>query len=124
MKFFKKKPKHTPRELPPWEEVVKMMYDKDLHAPCDYEIIDVIYSTDKAHRYLILKSDDLLTYRYERLQACDEYELLCLPDGALPAYWLPHESGAKPIFNDLDILMRELKAEPLYKTYFDNNTEL
>ena len=119
MKRFKKKAEEKTTQLPSWEEIVSRMYDEELYCPEDYIIVKVIYSADKAHRYVVFKSDtDYLTYVYEKLQAYDEYELTYFPSD-LPAYWLPNEDGARRIFNDIDIFMRELKAEPQYKTFFD-----
>lgn len=34
------------------------------------------------------------------------------------AYWQPENSGAKPIFDDMEILIRELAATPEYKLFF------
>ncbi|MDE6475109.1 MAG: hypothetical protein K2L70_08430 [Clostridia bacterium] len=117
MKSFKKQ---TEIPKPTWEEIVSMMYDEDLCCQEDYEIVQVIYSADKEHRYVISKSDtNRLTYEYQKLQVYDEEEMAYFPSGSLPAYWLPIENVAKPIFDDINILMRELKAEPQYKTFFD-----
>ncbi|MDE6028724.1 MAG: hypothetical protein K2F90_00175 [Clostridiales bacterium] len=115
---FRKSKKSPPKVLP-WDEIVKIMYDKDFRAPDDCEIIDVVYSYDKAHRYLILKSNDgYFRYQYEYLIAYDEDELIYFGDDS-PGYWLPHTLSPCPLFNDMTILMRELKAEPDYKTYFE-----
>lgn len=117
MKLFKKKV--TSSSLPSWEEIVSMMYDKDLHFADEYKIVDVIYSQDKSHRYVILKSNDgLLTYKYQKLTVYDEEEAAYFP--TLPADWVTYESGASPIFDDINVLKRELKADPPYKTYFEN----
>lgn len=116
---FRKSKKSSPKVLP-WDEIVKIMYGKVLSVPDDCEIIDVVYSRDKAHRYLILKSNDgYFRYQYEYLFAYDEDELICFGADSLPGYWLPHTLSPSPLFNDMTILMRELKAEPDYKTYFE-----
>lgn len=83
----------------------------------DGAVVDVLFSEDKTRRCIITKaSDGILSYSFEKLEAYDEEELCWLEKGAFPAYWYPYNGSG--IFNDMDILMRELKAEPEYKIYF------
>ena len=48
--FQKEKPKEFPA-MPPWVEIVKMMYDKSLDAFVD-EVVRVVYSADNTMRYV------------------------------------------------------------------------
>ena len=102
-----------------WEEIIKLMQDKEL-SYADSQVIDAIYSLDKAHRFVILKNDlGHFTYIFESLELYDEDELKYFPPSDdVPAYWLPRDNFLKPIFDDISVLMRELKAQPEYKTFF------
>ena len=53
--FQKEKPKKFPA-MPPWVEIVKMMYDKSLDAFVD-EVVRVVYSADNTMRYVVLKDE-------------------------------------------------------------------
>lgn len=115
---FRKSKKSPPKVLT-WDEIVQIMYGKNLSVRDDCEMIDVVYSRDKAHRYLIFKSSNgYFSYKFEYLFAYDEDELIYLGEDSLPGYWLPHDTHGFSLFDDMTILMRELKAEPDYKTYF------
>lgn len=120
MKFFKQKNVIKKRNLPTWEETVESMRDKGLNYIDGYKIIDVLYSTDNEHRFVILRVDDnYLTFSFESLQPYSEEEMMNFTDNEF-AYWLPEDNGAKHIFDDIEILMRELMATPEYKTFFGN----
>lgn len=107
-----------PKCVPTREEIVESMHDKGLNYIDKYKIINVLYSSDNEHRFVILKADDnYLTYSFESLRFYDNDELSYCSDGEF-AYWLPENYGSKPVFNDLGILMRELTATPEYKTFF------
>lgn len=105
-----------------WEEIVKLMYGKELNY-CDCHPIDVIYSLDKAHRYVILKTDiGYLTYQLESIALYDEEELKYFPHSdEAPAYWRPCDNldKSKSIFDDIKSLMRELRSQSEYKIYFE-----
>ncbi len=120
MKLFKHKNSKKLQQMPVWEEVVETMYGKDLNNTEGYKIINVIYSSDKEHRFIILESDDnYFTYSFESLYPYDEAVLKYITDN-LFAYWQPENYGAKPIFDDMEILMRELKTAPEYRSFFEN----
>lgn len=110
------------RVLPPWSEIVTEMYGKDL--PKDrtdgFTLLEVIYSLDKAHRFLILKSDEnTWSYSFEELVAFEEYELSFIDAEQYPAMWIPKDTGFKSVFDDIELLKRELKISPEYKRYFE-----
>lgn len=121
-KLFKKKPVV---EIPPmhsWETVVEMMYDKYLDAFSD-EVVKVIYSKDRWMRYVVLKDEkEFFTYQLEAIYQYDEdeWKYICSHDNVLPAMWEPFRGiVGKSVFENIDELLNELKAEPEYKQYFD-----
>lgn len=120
-KLFKKKLKEETPPMPSWETVVEMMYDKHLDAFSD-EIVKVIYSKDRSMRYVVLKDEKgLFTYQLEAIYQYDEdeWKYICSHDNALPAMWEPFRGiVGKSFFENLDELLKELNAEPEYKSYF------
>ncbi len=116
MKFFKRKNVNKSRPLPTWDETVEIMRNEYLNY--GDKIIDVISSTDGAHNFVILKSDcNHLTYSFESLKPYEPEFMKYFDDNEI-AYWQPENSGAKPIFDDMEILIRELAATPEYKLFF------
>lgn len=120
-KLFKKKPVV---EIPPmhsWETVVEMMYDKYLDAFSD-EVVKVIYSKDRWMRYVVLKDEkEFFTYQLEAIYQYDEdeWKYICSHDNVLPTMWEPFRGiVGKSVFENIDELLNELKAEPEYKQYF------
>ena len=120
-KLFKKNSKEETPPMPSWETVVEMMYDKHLDAFSD-EVVKVIYSKDRSMRYVVLKDEkDFFTYQLEAIYQHDEdeWKYICSHDNALPAMWEPFIGiVGKSIFENMDELLKELKAEPEYKRYF------
>ena len=120
-KLFKKKLKEETPPMPSWETVVEMMYDKDLDAFSD-EVVKVIYSKDRSMRYVVLKDEKgFFTYQLEALYQYDEdeWKYICSHDNALPAMWEPFRGiVGKSFFENMDELLKELNAEPEYKSYF------
>ncbi len=120
-KLFKKKLKEETPPMPSWETVVEMMYDKDLDAFSD-EIVKVIYSKDRSMRYVVLKDEKgFFTYQLEAIYQYDEdeWKYICSRDNALPAMWEPFRGiVGKSFFENMDELLKELNAEPEYKSYF------
>ena len=120
-KLFKKKSKEETPTMPSWETVVEMMYDKHLDAFSD-EVVKVIYSKDRSMRYVVLKDEkDFFTYQLEAIYQydVDEWKYICSHDNALPAMWEPFRGiVGKSVFENMDELLKELKAEPEYKSYF------
>lgn len=126
MNFFKRlfqneKPKEFP-PMPPWAEIVEMMYDKSLDAFVD-EVVRVVYSADNTMRYVVLKDEKgLFTYQLEAIYQFDEdeWKYICSNNVALPAMWEPF-SGivGKSFFENEEELLKEMKEEPEYKQYFE-----
>ena len=119
--FQKEKPKEFP-PMPPWAEIVKMMYDKSLDAFVD-EVVRVVYSADNTMRYVVLKDEKgLFTYQLEAIYQFDEdeWKYICSNNVALPAMWEPF-SGivGKSFFESEEELLKEMKEEPEYKQYFE-----
>ena len=119
--LFRKKPKRDIPPMPSWESIVEMMRDKHLDAFAD-EVVDVIYSQDCSMRYVILKDENgLFTYQLEAIYQYneDEWKYICSHDNGLPAVWEPFRGiVGKSVFENIDELLNELKAEPEYKQYF------
>ena len=120
-KLFKKNSKVEIPPMPSWETIVEMMYDKHLDAFSD-EVVKVIYSKDRSMRYVVLKDEkDFFTYQLEAIYQYDEdeWKYICSHDNALPAMWYPLIGIVdNSIFENMDELLKELKAEPEYKRYF------
>lgn len=126
MNFFKRlfqneKSKEFP-PMPPWAEIVEMMYDKSLDAFVD-EVVRVVYSADNTMRYVVLKDEKgLFTYQLEAIYQFDEdeWKYICSNNVALPAMWEPF-SGivGKSFFENEEELLKGMKEEPEYKQYFE-----
>lgn len=120
--FQKEKPKEIPA-MPPWEEIVEMMYDKCLDA-FTVEVVRVVYSIDKTMRYVVLRYEQgLYTYQLEAIYKLDEDEwryALSHNDYALPAMWESLGCAVgKSLFDSEEELLKEMKEEPEYKKYFE-----
>lgn len=119
--FQKEKPKEIPA-MPPWVEIVKMMYDKSLDAFVD-EVVRVVYSADNTMRYVVLKNEKgLFTYQLEAIYQfdADEWKYICSNNVALPAMWEPFRGiVGKSFFENEEELLKEMKEEPEYKQYFE-----
>ena len=119
--FQKEKPKEFP-PMPPWAEIVKMMYDKSLDAFVD-EVVRVVYSADNTMRYVVLKDEKgLFTYQLEAIYQfdADEWKYICSNNVALPAMWEPFRGiVGKSFFESEEELLKEMKEEPEYKQYFE-----
>ena len=104
--------------MPEWNEIVEMLYDKNLDC-FDDEIVRVIYSKDKAMRYIVLKSGTgFFSYRLEKIYQLDEEEwsYRCSFD-LTPAFWQDVDYGNKSIFSTLEDALNELKQEAEYKFF-------
>lgn len=115
--FGRKRDKTNTVVVPSWEETVKIMHGKDMNFAD--EVVDVIYCADGSVRCVLLKSD-LGSYKYlfERLFAFDEDEFVIFGRDIDPGYWQPIYDF-KSFFDSEETARREMKADPLYKTYFN-----
>ena len=118
---FKRKSKELIPPSPSWETVVEMMYDKQLNV-FSGEVVRVIYSKDRAMRYIVLKCENkVFTYQLEAIHQFDEdeWKYICAHDNALPAMWEPFRGiVGKSFFENIEELLKEIKTEPEYKQYF------
>ena len=114
---FRKEKRIVP-PMPEWNEIVEMLYDKNLDC-FDDEVVRVIYSKDKALRYIVLKSDKgFFSYRLEKIYQFDEEEwsYRCSFD-LTPAFWQDVDNGSKSIFSTLEDALNELEQEAEYKFF-------
>ena len=114
---FRKEKRIVP-PMPEWNEIVEMLYDKNLDF-LDSTVEKVIYSKDKSKRYVVLKSDKgFFTYRLEKIYQLDEEEwsYRCSFD-LTPAFWQDVDNGSKSIFSTLEDALNELKQEAEYKFF-------
>ncbi len=124
-KLFNKNRQLEIRPIPPmpsWDEIIELLHDKNLDSFCD-EVINVFYSKDNSMRYIVLKDGKgILKYHLEEIYQFDEDELkyTCLNDGEVPAMWEGslRGNGGASFFSNEEELMKDLKAEPVYKQYF------
>ena len=119
-KFLRKfrKEKRVVPKMPEWNEIVEMLYDKNLDF-LDLTVEKVIYSRDKAKRYVILKSDKgFFSYRLEEIYQLDdeEWSYRCGFD-LTPAFWQEVDNGSKSIFSTLEDALKELEQEAEYKFF-------
>lgn len=121
-RLFSKKTNKNNRPRPEWETIVKTMHDKGLDAFSD-EVVKVIYSKNMSMRYVILKDESgIFTYQLEKIYQFDdqEWSYICSYDNAPAATWVPFEGVFRTsFFSNTEDLMREIKAEPEYKQYFE-----
>lgn len=119
-RIFQKQSEKTTPPRPTWDEVVEIMYDKDLTF--DDELVKVVYSIEKSKRYVVLKNKKgFYTYRFETLYAFDEEEWRYTYSGedTLPGMWESLSSGKnRSFFGTEDEAMTDLIAEPAYKEFF------
>lgn len=123
-KLFNKNKQLEIKPIPPmpsWDEIIELLYDKNLDSYCD-EVINVFYAKDNSMRYVVLK-DEKGIFKYHLEEICqfdeDEWKYICSNEGALPAMW---ESClgtcGSSLFANVEDLMIDLKSQPEYKQYF------
>lgn len=120
-KLFQKQKSQQAPSMMSWEQIVDIMYNQHLDAFAD-EVIDVIYSSDRSMRYVILKDEKgLFTYQLEAIYQFDEdeWQYISSNNGKLPAMWEPFNATVgMSFFENIDELLKEMKSEPEYKQYF------
>lgn len=114
---FRKEKRVVP-EMPEWNEIVEMLYDTNLDF-LDLTVEKVIYSRDKAKRYVILKSDKgFFSYRLEKIYQLDDEEWSYRYSFDLtPAFWQEVDNGSKSVFSTLEDALKELEHEAEYKFF-------
>ena len=120
--FKKKKVDITP--MPPYDEIVKSLYDKELNYPDSIKICRVIYSKDKSKRFVVLKSNKgFFKYTYEEVCVFDELDwasLYAYIENITPGWWEPKDrSFAYSFFGTEQEAFEALKCETEYKQFFE-----
>ena len=112
--------------IPPFPEIVEMMFDKGLSFSEDMQVIKVIYNEEKTRRFILLKSvNGYYKYTYEELCVFDEEEwmYICNQENAVPAWWNPKDhSFAYSFFGTEEEALTMLMQEGEYKQYFTKNS--
>ena len=123
--FSKRKNNAAIPQIPPFSEIVEMMYDKSLSFSEDLQLVKVIYNEEKTKRFILLKSvNGYYKYTYEELCVFDEEEwmYICNQKNALPAWWAPKDrSFAYSFFGTEEEALSMLMQEGEYRQYFDKN---
>lgn len=121
--LFKKKEKNVP-SMPPYDEIVKSLYDKDLVYSDSRKICKVIYSKDNSKRFVILESNKgFFKYTYEEICVFDELDWTshyCYIENIKPGWWEPKDrSFAYSFFGTENEAMIALQSESEYKQFFE-----
>ena len=122
--FFKKKTVAPP--IPPYDEIVKSLYDKELNRSDSYKICRVIYSNDKSKRFIILESNKgFFKYTYEEVCVFDELDWtshFAYIENIKPGWWEPKDRAfAYSFFGTEEETLEALKRETEYKQFFCYN---
>jgi len=120
--FKKKKPPIIP--MPPYNEIVKSLYDKDLDCSDTKKICKVIYSKDNSKRFVVFESNKgFFKYTYEEICVFDEFDWnshFKYIDGAKPGWWEQKDrSFSCSFFGTEDEALSALKLETEYKLFFE-----
>ncbi|MBR3809165.1 MAG: hypothetical protein IKK46_02545 [Clostridia bacterium] len=111
----------------PIEELVEALYDKQLSFT-DYEIVKVIYNSDKTKRFIILKSSTgFYKYTYEEICVLDEdeWKYCCDDANAYPALWETRDkSSAASFFGTENEAFLSMKQESEYILHFDRERNM
>ena len=120
--FKKKKVDIAP--MPPYDEIVKSLYDKELNYPDSIKICQVIYSKDKSKRFVVLKSNKgFFKYTYEEVCVFDELDwtsYYAYIENIQPGWWESKDrSFAYSFFGTEQEADEALKRETEYKQFFE-----
>ena len=123
-RLIERKKQTDPIQMPPYNEIVKSLYDQELTYSEEVTVCRVIYSKDKSKRFVILKSDKgFYKYTYEEVCVFDELDWtshFCHLDNVKPGWWEPKDrSFAYSFFGTEGEALGALKLESEYKQFFD-----
>ena len=123
-KFFKRKKQIDPIPMPPYDEIVKSLYGKELVYPDALKVCKVIYSKDNSKRFVILESKKgFFKYTYEEICVFDELDWTChycYVENVKPGWWEPKDSSfAYSFFGTEEEAVIALKSESIFKQYFE-----
>lgn len=121
--FFKKK-EPTPPPMPPYNEIVKSLYDKELNYLDSVQVCQVIYSKDKSKRFVVLESNKgFFKYTYEEVCVFDEFDwtsYFAYIENIDPGWWESKDrSFAYSFFGTEEEALKALKHETVYKQFFE-----
>ena len=121
--IFKKKKVDIP-PMPPYDEIVKSLYDKELNCSDSLKICRVIYNNDKSKRFIILESNKgFFKYTYEEVCVFDELDWTShfgYIENIKPGWWEPKDrSFAYSFFGTEEDALEALKRETEYKQFFE-----
>lgn len=110
--------------MPPYDEIVKSLYDKELNYPDSIKICQVIYSKDKSKRFVILEGNKgFFKYTYEEVCVFDELDWTshyAYIENIEPGWWEPKDrSFAYSFFGTEEEALEALKCETAYKQFFE-----
>ena len=110
--------------MPPYDEIVKSLYDKELVYSDELKICKVIYNKDNSKRFVILKSKKgFFKYTYEEIYVIDELDWVshfAYIENIKPGWWEPKDrSFAYSFFGTEQETLEALKRETEYKQFFE-----
>ena len=122
--LFKRTKQTSPIPMPPYDEIVKSLYDKELVCSDELKICKVIYNKDNSKRFVILESKKgFFKYTYEEICVFDELDWndhYCYIENIKPGWWEPKDSSfAYSFFGTENEAIISLKSEPIYRQYFE-----
>ncbi|MBE6639641.1 MAG: GNAT family N-acetyltransferase [Ruminococcaceae bacterium] len=114
--------KDNPTSIPPWDEIVSYMYDKELSGFSD-RIVKVMYSKDGSRRIIVLKSERgfyITTVEIIRVFDEDEWQYFCKDDNAYPAWWeTDWKFKTKSFYDSPENALKGLLDDPEIKALFE-----
>lgn len=111
--------------IPPFEDIVGMMYDKDLTGFVD-SVVQVIYSADKTKRFVLLRSErGFYTFDYQEICVFDEeeWQYVCRGENPLPAMWESRTTQVG-LYDSLENMRKDICTTPEYRCYFEEKEDL
>lgn len=108
--------------MSPIDEIVEIMYDKQLCYIDEIEVVNVVYSKDKSKRFVVTKSNKgFYKIEYEEICLFDEQEwsYICNNEDALPAYWSAiDDSNSHSFYGTEDDAMNAIQQDSKYRQHF------
>lgn len=124
IKSLLKNKEPTLAPMPPYDEIVKSLYDKDLSYTGSRKICKVIYSKDNSKRFVVLESNKgFFIYIYEEICVFNELDWnshFGYLDGIKPGWWERKNCPSTySFFSTEDEALSALKCEPEYQQFFE-----
>jgi len=119
--FGTKKQQNEMSSIPPREEMIDFMYDKELGYGGG-TVARVIYSGDKTKRFVIVKDNKgYFKYFYEEIHFCtdEEWGYSSIDENSYPATWeAVNVSNCASFFGTEEEAYRAVTSETAYKDFF------